>query len=271
MRPYSFRVGAFRCTALSDGASTIGAEGVMRRFPQIAEADLRLAFDSAGQPLSDADSSLNILAVETGGDMLLVDAGEAGRPRGGQLLNSLREAFIAPDSVTIVVITHIHGDHVQGLLDAAGKAAFPNARYVMSSVELAWWAERAPDSPERALITERGVSPVEMDAPILPGVSALPLPGHTPGQIGLRIESQGQWLLHLADALHNRAQFLHPEWSPTFDHDPTLAALTRREALQKAAQHPALTFLYHLSFPGLGTVSADGAGFAWHPVPVALD
>jgi glyoxylase-like metal-dependent hydrolase (beta-lactamase superfamily II) len=112
----------------------------------------------------------------------------------------------------------------------------------------------------------RGLRVITMDETILPGLTAVPIPGHTPGQIGLLFESDGQKLLHLVDLLHSPMQFAHPEWSAVFDADTRVSVPTRRHALGRAADDHLLTFFYHLDFPGLGRVQRAGQGFTWQPL-----
>jgi glyoxylase-like metal-dependent hydrolase (beta-lactamase superfamily II) len=268
---YAFKVGDIDCRVLLDGMTVIGAEGIAGRFPSVPEADAQRAFREVGQSIDDAASSLNILLARIGGETVLFDAGEGGRPKGGGVIPSLRLASIAPEEVTLVVITHTHGDHILGLVDANGQPVYPNARYVISAPERAFWQARiAAQIPEQQglmdMIEERGVRVIAADEPIMPGLTAVPIPGHTPGQIASLIESGGEKLIHLADLLHSPMQFAYPEWSPRFDADPTISVPTRQELLQRAADENMLAFFYHLPFPGLGRVSRADRGFAWEPV-----
>jgi glyoxylase-like metal-dependent hydrolase (beta-lactamase superfamily II) len=270
-KSYSFQVGEIACTVLLDGASLLGREGIVKRFPDADEAAYRRAYADIGLSLDEADSSFNVLAARIGGETVLVDAGQGGRPHGGLLPESLRLAGIAPEVITLVVITHVHGDHVLGLLTDDGKPAFPNARYVISKAEMAFWEARIADwagdqRPIVEMMEAKGLRLIEMDETITPWLSAVPLPGHTPGQIGLALESGGERLLHLADLLHARMQFAHPEWSPTFDADTGVSVPTRRAGLARAADGGMLTLLYHLTFPGLGRVRRAGEAFAWEVV-----
>ncbi|MBK8020960.1 MAG: MBL fold metallo-hydrolase [Chloroflexi bacterium] len=266
-----FRVGEIDCVALRDGVTVIGAAGILKRYPDATETDYRQAFADIGQSLDEAESSLNILLARVGGETLLVDAGEGGRPRGGFLLEGMALAGIAPESVTRVILTHTHGDHVQGLLTADGTPTFPNAIHVISAEELAFWRGRiaqgtADHGPILAMMEAKGLRAIGMDEAILPGVTAVPLPGHTPGQIGVLLESEGQRLIHMADALHSPMQFAHPEWSPSFDADTRFSVPTRRHALGRAADREMLAMFYHLPFPGVGRVHRADPGFLWEPL-----
>lgn len=275
-RCHRFSVGAAACAVLLDGAAVIGAAGIAKRFPAATEADYRRAYAEIGLALDGAVSSFNILVARLGAETVLVDAGEGGRPKGGQVVESLRLADISPQEITRVVITHTHGDHILGLLDADDAPTFPNATYIISTTEMAAWESRlatsaAAQRPIATMMAARGLRRIEMDAPIVPGMRALPLPGHTPGQIGVVIESAGERLHHLADLLHSPMQFAHPEWSPTFDADISRSVPTRRAALGQAADDGVLVLFYHLPFPGLGRVRRVGERFGWTPLPSPPD
>lgn len=272
---YAFKVGRIECAVLLDGVTVLGKDRIVRRFPDATEAEYRQAYADLGLSLDEADSSFNILLAHIGGETVLVDTGEGGRPHGGYLLESLRLAGVAPDAVTLVVITHAHGDHVLGLLADDGEPTFPRATYVISELELRFWQGRIADGaadqgPIVGMIKAQGLRVIEMDEQILPGLTAVPIPGHTPGQIGLLFESEQERLLHLADLLHSPMQFAHPEWSATFDADTSISVPTRCEALRRAADEHLLTLFYHLTFPGLGRVRHAGQGFIWEPLASAL-
>jgi glyoxylase-like metal-dependent hydrolase (beta-lactamase superfamily II) len=267
---YAFQVGKIACTVLLDGANVIGSEGILRRFPNASEAEYRQAFAAIGLSLDEAVSCFNILVAHIGGETVLVDTGLASKPNGGYLPESMALAGLAPEAITRVVITHAHGDHVLGLVTADHEPAFPNAGYVISKTEMGVWRRRveegaADQRPIIELLDAKGVRLIDGDEQIVPGLTAVPIPGHTPGQIALLIESEGERLIHLADLLHSPMQFGHPEWSPSFDADPGLAAETRRHTLGRAADEDMLAMFYHLPFPGLGRVSRVGTGFAWRP------
>ena len=268
---YAFKVGRVDCTVLLDGASVLGTAGIVRRYPDATEAEFRQAYADLGLSLDEADSSLNILVAHMGEDTVLVDTGEGGRPNGGGLLESMRLAGIAPEDITLVVLTHTHGDHVLGVLRNDHEAVFPHATYVISKAEMAFWQGRiaAGVADHRPLVTmmeEKGLRLIAMDEQIIPRMTAVPIPGHTPGQIAVLVESDQEQLMHMADLLHSPMQFAHPEWSASFDADTTLSVPTRRVALGRAADEHMLTLFYHLTFPGLGRVKHAATGFTWDPL-----
>jgi glyoxylase-like metal-dependent hydrolase (beta-lactamase superfamily II) len=279
VKSYSFRVGSVNCTVLLDGAWVLGAEGMVERYPNGTEDAYRQAYSDIGLSLDEADNSMNILVARIGDDVVLFDTGSGvgDKPDGGYLLDSLQQAGISPESITLVVLTHADGDHVLGLLSEDQQPVFPNATYVISREELAFWQGRIETSrqtqrPIVEMMQAKGLRLINMDEQILPGLTAVPMPGHKPGQIGLLLTSDDQGLLHLADVLHSPMQFAHPEWCPTFDVDPETAVQSRVRGLDMAARDKLLTLFYHLTFPGLGYIErAQGAEqrFVWKPVEVS--
>jgi glyoxylase-like metal-dependent hydrolase (beta-lactamase superfamily II) len=148
---------------------------------------------------------------------------------------------------------------------------FPNATYVLSKPEMTFWQSRIADgaADQRAIVAmmeQQGLRLIDMDEQIIPGMTAIPIPGHTPGHIAVLIASEDQQLIHLADLVHVPIQFAHPEWSPTFDADISISVPTRRAALERAADRKMTALFYHLTFPGLGKITRATKGFAWQPV-----
>lgn len=267
-KTYSFKVGTVDCTVLLDGTSVLSKERFLRRFPDATEAEYRQAYADIGLSFDAADSSLNILVAHIGTEIVLVDAGEAGKPNGGHVLESMQLAGLEPEAVTLVVVTHSHGDHVQGLLSNAHQPVFPHATYVISKAEMAFWQERivggaADHRPIVTMMEKQGLRLIDMDEQIIPGLTAVPIPGHTPGQIAVLVESENEQLIHMADLLHSPMQFAHPEWSASFDVDTSRSVPTRRAALGRAADENMLALFYHLTFPGLGRVKRATTGFIW--------
>jgi glyoxylase-like metal-dependent hydrolase (beta-lactamase superfamily II) len=266
---FTFRIGEMTMTALLDGARIIGREGILKRYPDATEADYEQAFAEIGMSMDEAEFSLNVLLVETDNEKILIDGGEGGRPHGGLLLESLRQHQIDPNEITLVVITHTHGDHVLGLINHdTEELNFPNTRYVIAEAELHFWLERIKSSlPAQQVIVDKlqakGLQLIAVDEQILGGVTAIPLVGHTPGHIGVRFESNGEQFWNLSDVLHSPIQFAHPEWSANFDVDTTQSVPTRQHILEQASDKNVLTMFYHLHFPGIGRVVRHENKFVW--------
>jgi glyoxylase-like metal-dependent hydrolase (beta-lactamase superfamily II) len=196
-------------------------------------------------------------------------------------------AGIEPGTVTMVVLTHCHPDHVAGLMED-GKPAFPNARYVIGQVEYDFWAKGTwrsakPDSNDYRTgeLFESHIRPyrdrvtlVKGEGEVVTGIHAVPAYGHTPGHLAFHVESSGQRLLLWGDCAHHEvASLAHPEWHAFFDMDKATGAATRRRIYEMAAKERLPVVGYHSSFPSVGYVqkasarsSASSADYRWVPV-----
>ena len=216
--------------------------------------------------------SLNLLLIKSGGRRILADVGfGAGMPGMGGVLRGLERLGLSPSDIDIVFLTHFHGDHVAGLLDADGKLVYGNAQYVCSAAEWDEWDAKVADSEQAAHqeLARRmdAIRPklrfADEGEAIAPGVSVVALPGHTLGHAGLLIESNGESLLHVVDLLHQPFQFAHSDWHFGFDSDAPLAVKTRQRVLSELAESGQLTLFYHLPFPGLGRVAVVDGDYVW--------
>lgn len=189
-------------------------------------------------------------------------------------LERLAAAGVAPEAVDVVFCTHLHADHVgwnTRLLDGRWVPTFPHARYLVGRRELAQWMERAQQDPgvnhgshadSLLPVLEAGlVETVEDGHELAPGVTLVPLPGHTTGQMGLRLERNGARAIFCGDAIHSPAQVLRPEWSSRVCTDPQAAAATRRDLLECAADEGVLLVPAHFRNCGCARVLRKGEGF----------
>ena len=275
---YRFRLGDFRITVLSDGTAPRDLPKIMSK-PDV----VRAAFDHAHQALP-VELSINCYLIDTGSKRILVDtgAGELFGPTSGYLVANLRSAGYAPEDIDIVLLTHIHGDHSGGL-SIGGKPVFPNAIVYVDKRDPAHWlsATEEAKAPARRRVTfEQSHQTVDpyvkagrlktFDGPteLFPGIRSVSEYGHTPGMSGYMIESKGQRLLLWGDIIHAaEVQFPDPSITIDYDVDPAAAATTRRKVLEDAANHGYLVGGAHLSFPGIGHVSAESGRYTWAPAP----
>ena len=267
---HRFKIGSFDCTIFCDGEETRPTDkGHWLSFVNASNDEVmsthKAYSDATGDPA--ADVSMNVLLIDTGDHRVLVDTGcgpNPSREGHGKLLGLLKDAGIATSDIDTVIITHRHWDHIEGNTDGQGNATFPNARYVISDVE---WdgCEREPTDIEKAQIFSIAdrFERVAMDAEIMPGIRAVPAPGHTLGQIGLLIESNGERLLHSADAFHHPVELYRPEWYFDFDADPEATVSTRRRLFEMAARENLLVLPFHFPFPGLGHIETEGDHWTW--------
>ena len=239
--------------------------------------------------------SVHSWLVRDGGTTILIDAGIGnGKPRpmaprfdrlDTPFLDRLRGKGVRPEDVDYVMLTHLHPDHVGWntvMRDDAWVPTFPNATYVMTETEryLRDPADGAKDRPAPATLPFLdSVSPVLArgnvrlvegnEADFLPGLDFVPLPGHAPGMMGIRLRGTGQEALFVADVLHQPIQVLNPAWSSKFCEDRDLARQTREDVLHRAAETGCLVLPSHFGGTHCGYVRRDGDGYAYEPSRIA--
>lgn len=262
MSPYEFRVGSVRCVAISDSTEAVASDTLVGIFPP--DPAIQAGIEALPYPQL---FSMNCLLIEIDGQRILVDSGQ-GQARPDHtplLLPELRAIGVTPDHIDLVLITHAHMDHIGGLLTPDQQFVFPNARHLMCRLEWEHWtgpAARPLSDPYFAAFKGR-MELIEPDTPIARGVRTVAAPGHTPGHMAVMIESDGEALMHMADAAHHPIQTAHPAWSPKFDFDPIQSAQSRRGLFAMAARDGFPVMAYHFGFPGLGRLSADGDAFSF--------
>lgn len=257
-----FRIGTLKLWALHDADNAVPNDGKIfgADAGPAAVGDLQRA---AGAPTDRIMVSVNALLVQTKDRLLLLDTGFGPKVHGA-LLASLGVAGATAGAVTDVLITHSHGDHVGGLLDADGRLAFPNATIRMASAEWAWMQKQASAPLVKAIADY--VRTFEPGAQIAPGITSVALDGHTPGHVGYEIASGHSRLLDVGDMVHSSIVSLaRPQWTMGFDSDPAAAKATRMNTLSALAKDREYVFSPHFPFPGVGRVAASGDGFTWEP------
>ena len=276
---YRMMLGDYEITALSDGTVDLKPKELLTNTTQAQVGDLlQRSFESDAVP-----TSVNAYLINTGDKLVLVDTGAAKLfgPTLGNLLASLAASGYKPEQIDAVLITHMHADHVGGLM-ADGKLAFPNATVHADQADADLWlsAEKMAAAPEGMKGFFQGamasmnpyVSGARFKAfkgatTLFPGIRAVATPGHTPGHTVYAIESKGQKLMLWGDLMHVAAvQFPEPTVTIAFDVDSPAAASQRIKAYADAAAGRYLVAGSHLPFPGIGHVRADGKGYAWVPV-----
>lgn len=206
--------------------------------------------------------------VETGNERVLIDAGMG---KGG-LTASLAEAGVSEESIDVVVITHMHPDHIGGLM-TNGKPTFPNARYVAGGQEYDFWKKMPEDNFPAKLVSVMFSPLAEKTTFIgdgdsaLSGITALASYGHSPGHLCFMLESNNEQMMLTADlACHYVWSFANPDWAFGFDGDPAAASVSRRAVLSQLAADKVPMVGYHMPFPGVGYVEIRGNGFRFVPV-----
>lgn len=219
---------------------------------------------AANAPTDQITLSVDALLVRDGARIVLIDTG-LGPKAGGVLIASLKLAGVTPDQVTDVLITHPHGDHIGGLLDASGQPAFPKAKVRMSSADWAYLQSQSGMADLTKAIAPQ-VAAFEPGATVTPSITAVAIKGHTPGHVGYQIVSGKDRLLDIGDMAHSSIISLaKPEWTIAFDSDAAVAKASRRETLTELAKDHETIFAPHFPYPGIGQIATAGDGFAWKP------
>ncbi|HTM82875.1 MBL fold metallo-hydrolase [Asticcacaulis sp.] len=276
---YRLMLGAFEITALSDGTDDLPVDQLLTNTTK-AKTDLALHNAFEASPL---ETSVNAFLINTGTRLILVDTGAGAMfgPTLGKLISNLKAAGYQPEQIDEALITHLHPDHVGGLV-SDGKASFPNAQVFVSKADADFWLSKAnldaaPESSKvfftdavsavAPYIAAQHFSIFDGSTEIAPGIRTVSLPGHSPGQTGYAVESQGQKLLIWGDVVHVEAvQFDDPSVTIAYDASPETAEAERNKQFQKAASEGYLVASAHLAFPGFGHVRASGKAFQWVPV-----
>ena len=274
-----YKIGDIEVISLYDG---IWEKAHDENFIKGANVEQTKAALKAGG-LTDAHVPIpfTVIAINTGGRLVLIDSGtgggQAGGPKAGLLAQSMAAAGLDPKAVKTIVISHFHGDHISGLMAKDTNAQmFPDAEIIVPAAEYKWWTQPIDSiaQPRRGLAqrvqatfpTWKNVKQVDGEAELVPGVRALPAHGHTQGHTVHLISSGGKQLLVTADATNLPALFVkNPQWQAGFDHVPDLAVETRKRLFDRAIADKAMVAGYHWGLPNVGTIVKDGNGYAFTP------
>ncbi len=268
-------VGAFTVTAVSDGVLYSNHDVILGIERTESE---RLTGIAYGKPVP---LDVTAFLIRSGDKLIVSDAGTGHTygPTLGKLPQNLRAIGVPPESIDIVMLTHMHPDHSYGLVDEAGTAVFPNAEIVVHEIEAAFWLDREakPDDSERIARNTKMQRAVTApyagrirrvkDGEALPGIIARLAPGHTPGHTNWLIQSGNDRLLLWGDVIHLAAvQMVRPDARLIFDVDQEMARSTRARVLDWAASEGVTVAGAHLPYPGFGRVVRDAKGYEFRAV-----
>jgi glyoxylase-like metal-dependent hydrolase (beta-lactamase superfamily II) len=288
---YRYKVGSYECTSINDGA---------RSFPMpdkfvtnVPKDEALTAAEAAYMPKGMVTVPFNPQLINTGSKLILIDTGngvanlEPTKGAVGRTLQNLAAAGVDPKSIDIVLLSHLHPDHTNGIRAADGSMAFPNAEIMVPSVEWAFWTsdENAAKMASNEMMKnyfanvkktfagiESKVTKYEWDKEVAPGITSIAAPGHTPGHTAFAIASGNSKILIQSDVTNIPELFLrNPDWHVAYDTDPELAQKTRHKFYDMASAEKATVVGFHFAFPSIGHVEKNGAGYrlvpvTWNPV-----
>ena len=278
---YRMMLGQFEITALVDGFIDLDTQ----LMNNVSETRIKSLLDLNFSSSPKMKTAVNVYLINTGSKLILVDAG-AGRmfgPMLGNVMRNIKAARYDPAQVDAVLITHMHGDHVGGLLDAENRPAFSKAFVYVSKAESDFWlsaaeAAKAPaemnelfdmarDAADPYIALGRWKTFENGDLPIS-GIKAVPIPGHTAGHCAFEVRSGSDVFLIIGDLVHSMAiQFALPEAAISFDQDQKQAISVRQDLFRRAADSRVLIGGMHIPFPGIGHIRFEGEkGYAWVPI-----
>jgi len=280
---YRMMLGDFEVTALSDGALALDMKKLLTNVkPERVDALFKRAYMT--NPVT---TSVNAYLVNTGSKLVMIDSG-AGKlfgPTLGNLLASLRAAGYQPEQVDEIYITHMHGDHVGGLMQG-DQRAFPNAVVRADKRDADFWLSQAnlDAAPEGAKDFFRGAmasinpyiaagkfQPFDGGGELVPGITAVSTYGHTPGHTMYVVQNKGEKMAVLGDLMHVASvQFVDPSVTIQFDSDSKQAAVQRKRVYADSAKQGIWLAVAHISFPGIGHIRSDGTGYVYYPINYSI-
>jgi glyoxylase-like metal-dependent hydrolase (beta-lactamase superfamily II) len=276
---YRYKVGDIEITAVHDGFALRPIDGLVRNADL---GDVKKAMAEAFLPENALPITFTTLVLKTGRRTVLIDTGngDSGAPTSGTFMANFLAAGFSPEKVDTIIVSHFHGDHINGLRRKDGTAVFPNAEVMVPAPEWAFWMDDAKmaEASEGLKPNFQNVRRVfgpnakdmkqyEAGKELVPGVTPVAAPGHTPGHTAYVVSSGSGKLMVMSDTTNHPALFArNPDWAAVFDVDGEQARATRHKLLDMVASERAQVSFYHAPFPATGHIVKDGQGFRFVPV-----
>ena len=263
-------VGNFKVTALRDGELSLPSEVLMNLSDEQSQQI------KADENSKLATSNVNAYLIQTEGKNLLIDSGcrDLFGPTCGFLQDALKEAELEPNEITDIFLTHLHPDHVAGAINAEGSAVFENASFKVIDLEYNFWTSDTFTDSEvngndwaslaRAALNayKDKIETISFGKDIIPGVTSVSIPGHTPGHSGFRVDEGNETLIQMGDILHvPNLQLENPSISTVFDVDSEEALKSRKELLDMVSTDKILCTSGHMIQPKFGYIEKSGASY----------
>ncbi|MBR1227301.1 MULTISPECIES: MBL fold metallo-hydrolase [unclassified Bradyrhizobium] len=288
---YRYKVGDAQVTVISDGVNTFALGDSF--ITNVKKEEVAAALEKAHMPKDKVSIQFGPLVINSGGKLIVLDTGNgpgafaSSKGAVGQFATNMAAAGIDPKSVDMVVISHFHGDHINGLLTAENVLAFPNAEVLVPATE---WKYFMDDGEMGKQTTERmkgvfanarrvfdaglkkKVTPYEWGKDVVPGLLAVETAGHTPGHTSYVLSSGSGKVFVQSDVTNIPYLFAaNPGWHAFFDQDAAMAEKARRKTYDMVVAEKLMVQGFHYPFPGLGNVEKDGSGYRvvpahWNPV-----
>ena len=288
---YRYKVGAYECTSINDGARSFPMPDTFVK--NVPKEEALAAAEAAYMPKGMVTVPFNPQLINTGSKLVLIDCGngianfEASKGAVGRTLQNLAAAGVDPKSIDVVLMSHLHPDHTNGIRAADGSMAFSNAEIMVPAKDWEFWTseENAAKAQSNEMMKnyfanvkkiyngiESKVTKYDWGKEVAPGITSVEAPGHTPGHTAFVVASGNSRILVQSDVTNIPEFFLrNPDWHVAYDVDPVQAQATRHKFYDMAAAEKALVVGFHFTFPSIGHVEKDGTKYrlvpiAWNPV-----
>ena len=287
---YRYKVGSYECTSINDGARSFPMPDTFVK--NVPKEEALAAAEAAYMPKGMVTVPFNPQLINTGSKLVLIDCGngiatyEPSKGAVGRTLQNLAAAGVDPKSIDIVLMSHLHPDHTNGIRALDGSMAFPNAELMVPAKEWEFWMsdENAAKAQSSEMMKnyfanvkkiyagiESKVTKYDWGKEVAPGITSIATPGHTPGHTSFAVASGNSKILIQSDVTNIPELFLkNPDWHIAYDTEPEVAQATRHKFYDMAVAEKATVVGFHFTFPSIGHVEKDGTKYrlipsAWNP------